>query len=191
MLHGSVLKSHGMQPNGGQPHRASIGAAVHYERHRPEQTTGILDGGATEVALGGSRLTRFIKGVESVTGGMGAGEAVEEARTNGSTEIPAGQLTLHAGDNADVEVTPSLPAPPAAPDPWPALIQLGTQLLMALGGVAAMPDNEGRPDSAHPWVARDPATGARSLHIPLPVSETLHGSAGTLSALAKSAQDRR
>src|SRR5206468_3549481 len=40
---------------------------------------GILDGGSNEVSLGGSRLTRFMKDVESVTGSMGSGEVVTTA----------------------------------------------------------------------------------------------------------------
>src|SRR5213083_362692 len=40
---------------------------------------GILDGGSGEISLGGSRLTRFMKDVESVTGSMGEGEAVTPA----------------------------------------------------------------------------------------------------------------
>ena len=42
-------------------------------------SAGILDGGAGEISLGGSRLTRFMKDVENVTGRMGEGEAVTPA----------------------------------------------------------------------------------------------------------------
>lgn len=42
-------------------------------------SAGILDGGNSEVSLGGSRLNRFMKDVESVTGQMGEGEAVTPA----------------------------------------------------------------------------------------------------------------
>src|SRR5258707_13886491 len=42
-------------------------------------SAGILDGGSGEISLGGSRLTRFMKEVESVTGSMGEGEAVTPA----------------------------------------------------------------------------------------------------------------
>src|ERR1700690_4353957 len=39
-------------------------------------SAGILDGGAGEIALGGSRLNRFMKDVENVTSRMGEGETV-------------------------------------------------------------------------------------------------------------------
>src|SRR6202795_1850538 len=46
-------------------------------------SAGLLDGGSGEISLGGSRLNRFMKDVENVTGSMGDGVAVtpaEEAR---------------------------------------------------------------------------------------------------------------
>ena len=42
-------------------------------------SAGVLDGGQSEISLGGSRLSRFMKEVESVTGRMGEGEAVAPA----------------------------------------------------------------------------------------------------------------
>src|ERR1019366_1904802 len=39
-------------------------------------SAGILDGGRGAVSLGGSRLNRFMKDVENVTGSMGEGEAL-------------------------------------------------------------------------------------------------------------------
>ncbi|WP_298139513.1 C-terminal helicase domain-containing protein [Acidiferrobacter sp.] len=54
-------------------------------------SAGILDGGAGEVSLGGSRLNRFMKEVENVTGRMGeAGEAApaEERAFTGTESRP-------------------------------------------------------------------------------------------------------
>jgi len=42
-------------------------------------SAGILDGASGEISLGGSRLNRFMKDVENVTGHMGEGEAVTPA----------------------------------------------------------------------------------------------------------------
>ena len=42
-------------------------------------SAGILDGRSSEISLGGSRLNRFMKDVENVTGRMGEGEAVAPA----------------------------------------------------------------------------------------------------------------
>lgn len=47
---------------------------------------GILDGGSNEVSLGGSRLTRFMKDVESITG---SGEVVTTAEERGRSMASA------------------------------------------------------------------------------------------------------
>src|SRR6202051_3778918 len=63
-------------------------------------SAGILDGGSGEISLGGSRLNRFMKDVENVTGNMGEGEAVtpaEEVR-NTITADDAGSM-----ENADAD----------------------------------------------------------------------------------------
>ena len=53
----------------------------------------------------------------------------------------------------------------AGPDPWRALVQVGARFVAAL---AAAND----PDVlAHPWIERDPATGAKNLKMPLPPPE--------------------
>jgi hypothetical protein len=154
-------------------------------------SAGILDGGSGEISLGGSRLNRFMKDVENVTGQMGEGEAVtpaEEVRNivtadnagsvdedvNADVNIGAGEMPVARTDGAG--------APPrdTGPDPWQALVQVGAQFIAAL---AAAND----PDApAHPWIERDPATGAQILKMPLPPPETARQLANTLSALADS-----
>ena len=62
---------------------------------------GILDGGAGEISLGGSRLSRFLKDIENVTGRMGEGEAMapaEEAASvaAASAEAPARDCSFAA-----------------------------------------------------------------------------------------------
>src|SRR6185312_14897005 len=47
-------------------------------------SAGILDGGSSEISLGGSRLNRFMKDVENVTGSMGESEAVTPAEEAGN-----------------------------------------------------------------------------------------------------------
>lgn len=52
-------------------------------------------------------------------------------------------------------------------DPWQALAQVGMQFVSAL--TAANDPNA----PAHPWIERDPTTGARNLKVPLPPPETM------------------
>src|SRR3984957_20317700 len=61
-------------------------------------SAGILDGASGEISLGGSRLNRFMKDVENVTGSMGEGEAVTPAE-----EVRNIVTTDDAGSAEDVK----------------------------------------------------------------------------------------
>src|SRR4051794_1616810 len=77
-------------------------------------SAGILDGGSGEISLGGSRLNRFMKEVENVTGNMGEGEAVTPAEEVANSVAAAD----HAGapEVAAFESTaPGEPLPADAP----------------------------------------------------------------------------
>ena len=153
-------------------------------------SAGILDGGSGEISLGGSRLSRFMKDVENVTGSMGEGEAVtpaEEVRTIDTADdggfgedayadvnIGAGEMVIARTDGAGARPRDT------GPDPWQALAQVGAQFIAALA--AAKDPNA----PAHPWIERDPETGAQSLKMPLPPPETARQLADALSALADS-----
>jgi hypothetical protein len=69
-------------------------------------------------------------------------------------------------------------------DPWRALVQVGAQFVAAL---AAANDPKA---PAHPWIERDPATGAQSLKMPLPPPEAARRLADALSALADGLRGR-
>ncbi|MBP6719247.1 MAG: DEAD/DEAH box helicase family protein [Rhodoferax sp.] len=160
-------------------------------------SAGILDGGLGEISLGGSRLNRFMKDVENVTGRMGEGESMppaeEAANVAGATPAPspatgeptggapntAASVAGSVDDALDAAEDPPLVAPsPATPDPWSALLQVGLQLVSAL---SAPEDGASTP---HPWITRDTTTGARSLKLPLPSPETANRLADTLAAMA-------
>jgi superfamily II DNA or RNA helicase len=131
-------------------------------------SAGILDGGNSEISLGGSRLNRFMKDVESVTGQMGESAAVTPGEEAAGAAVPS----------ADIAATDAPRAP--SPGPWQALVQVGAQFVAALAAA-----NDPRAP-AHPWIERDPATGARNLKMPLPSPDTARLLADTLSALADS-----
>src|ERR1700722_4235223 len=90
-------------------------------------SAGILDGGTGEIALGGSRLNRFMKDVENVTGRMGEGEAMpvvekainvaaapDELKENATTgEANVGDAGIRPKAIA-VETAPQ----DARPEPW-------------------------------------------------------------------------
>ena len=88
-------------------------------------SAGILDGGSGEISLGGSRLNRFMKDVENVTGRMGEGEAVtpaEEVRNivtaddagsvedvNADVNIGAGEMAVARTDRAGAPLRDAVP----------------------------------------------------------------------------------
>jgi superfamily II DNA or RNA helicase len=160
-------------------------------------SAGILDGGTGEISLGGSRLNRFMKDVENVTGHMGEGETmtpVEEAsgvttvteaplapEAHADTKVGAGEMAISAHGEQNAPEQP----PRNAADPWQVLAQLGTQLVSALGAAS----NPAAP--AHLWIERDPRTGAQSLKVPLPPPETAGQIADALSMLANALRGRR
>ena len=153
-------------------------------------SAGILDGGSSEISLGGSRLNRFMKDVENVTGGMGVGEAVTPAEEVGN--IVTSDESISAGDiAADIDLgvggmavarTDGAAASPSdtGSDPWQALLQVGAQF------VAAMAAANDPTAPAHPWIERDPATGVQNLKMPLPPPEMAKQLANAFSALADS-----
>ncbi len=147
-------------------------------------SAGILDGGSGEISLGGSRLTRFMKEIESVTGKMGEGEAVSPGEEAANVASADDDGTAQDVDDIETTITrtEAATAPPhdTEADPWKALAQLGALFVAALSAA-------GKADApAHPWIERDMRTGVQSLKMPLPPPETARQLANALSALADS-----
>jgi hypothetical protein len=147
-------------------------------------SAGVLDGGSGEIALGGSRLTRFMKDVENVTGRMGESEAVTPGEEAGSSFIATSEPQPAEDRDAEQpdECTVSRQIPPSSP--WMDLMQMGAQFVAAL---AAANDPKTPP---HPWIERDPATGTQSIRRPLPSVQATQQLANALSALAETLRGR-
>jgi len=112
-------------------------------------SAGILDGATGEISLGGSRLSRFMKEVENVTGSVGQSEAVTPAEEVGNSV----SASIDVGPAVDVPVDADAGAADIArsngaivaqsdpvADPWLGLVQLGAQFVAAL---AAANDPQG------------------------------------------------
>ena len=118
---------------------------------------GVLDGGASEVFLGGTRLKRFMDSVDQVTTAIPASTVEEPAAPEGQ-EVAA----------ADGEVpAAAVIVPPGGVDPWTGLLHAGLELL---GGLAGTRDGSGHPGQAPlPFEReRDERTGQTYLKIRLP-----------------------
>lgn len=151
-------------------------------------SAGILDGGTGEISFGGSRLNRFMKDVENVTGHMGEGETMasaEEAIIVAPTEAPP--MAATAPDNVGAVSTAltdgCAAADEASTDPWSALLQVGAKIISSLAAGDSLDD----PNS---WIERDPTTGARHLKVPVPPPETVRRFADVLSVLADTLRGR-
>jgi superfamily II DNA or RNA helicase len=144
---------------------------------------GVLDGGASEVFLQGTRLASFMKSVEQVAGAMGVDEgegdaaasaegavaATPEEEVTSEVSVSAAVVADAVSGEAPADRAPEGPAAAhtegaAAPgaDPWADLLQAGAAMLQ---GLAAQ-----RQPGAAPAVRieRDPQTGQPSLRLPLP-----------------------
>ena len=154
---------------------------------------GVLDGGANEVFLQGTRLSQFMKSVEQVAGAMGeadADPAAEAPAAIDSGATPAGAtepspadsaaslLAQHAATDATGATqarTDAAPARAEPADPLAAILEAGAALLQGLAaartGAGANGDANG--DTPPITIERDPATGRASVRLPLPDAAVL------------------
>jgi Helicase conserved C-terminal domain len=130
---------------------------------------GVLDGGASDVFLQGTRLASFMKSVEQVAGGMGEGEDESAGDSVGPASVDdplppepvlaalPDDAVAAAGDAADGRDNPV-----AEVDAWSHLLQAGAVMLQSLAA-------QRQPGAAPPIrIERDPETGQPSLRLPLP-----------------------
>ncbi|MEK7793674.1 MAG: DEAD/DEAH box helicase, partial [Candidatus Hydrogenedentota bacterium] len=124
---------------------------------------GVLDGGESEVFLGGSTMKKFMETVEKVSDSIPA-----QVPTVEETQEPIGP---------DPTVSDTDEAPRAASDPRQAaldgLLSAGLELLGKLGQALqpAQTEKSAGPSSAS-FIHRNEKTGAREIRLPLPDAET-------------------
>jgi superfamily II DNA or RNA helicase len=124
--------------------------------------SGVLDGGQSEVFLGGTRLTRFIESVEKATASVSApmpAEPEPEAAAEPHPSVRRGSGKKPSGPS------PAASARDAAPQAWQELFQAGMSLVKTLSQ-AFDPHHPAAERS--PWIERDERTGQACLKLPLP-----------------------
>ncbi|HMM77915.1 MAG TPA: DEAD/DEAH box helicase [Gammaproteobacteria bacterium] len=132
-------------------------------------SAGILDGGATEIGLGGSRLQRFMQDVSAVTSRIVEGEVLTAAEAGALAAAPP------AIDAVAPAAEPA-PAGASAGEPWDAILHLGSQMAAALS--ASQP-------SVSRGAARTPrGPGPADLALRLPSPPVAQALATMLSTLA-------
>jgi len=130
---------------------------------------GVLDDGAKEVFLGGTKLQRFMQTVERATGAISPSDPGEQAVAAEQPVAPAASTTDVVRDEAS--------APRA--HQWSSHLEQGVAFLDGLVAAAAndaASDTRGdaRPHDRRSLVRRDVTTGERYLHLSMPSQEVLH-----------------
>jgi superfamily II DNA or RNA helicase/predicted nucleic acid-binding Zn finger protein len=140
---------------------------------------GVLDGGETEIFLGGSKMKKFMETVEQVSGAIPAHVPVQEEMTDIAEQQPgeaeAGDETEQPrGGPAAGGKTPLPASPPTAPPrTWDNLLSAGIELLGKFTqGMKAQADAKAPAPALQDLVARDERTGMPQLRVPLPDAET-------------------
>jgi superfamily II DNA or RNA helicase len=150
---------------------------------------GVLEGGESEVFLGGTRLKKFMDSVEQVTGSVPPPQTVTPLPQIDQRQLPPEparpKQPTHKAE------PPSSPAVPAAPAlelearVWADLLSAGKSLLDNLSRAILPPQPGSAPSPQEPaaTVQRDVATGQSYLRLPMPSPDTLQKVLGALASL--------
>lgn len=156
---------------------------------------GVLDGGANEVFLHGTRLSRFMESVDRVTGKMGEPEPVVGGPEPAADIAPLAEAELRQQPAPTEPVAPAevaaagVPEPPTPPDPWASLVDAGLKLVESLAAPRSG-DSRAKYAAAESWLETDPQTGRTYLKLPAPEPETLQRLAGALGTLLAGLRQR-
>jgi SNF2 family DNA or RNA helicase len=121
---------------------------------------GVLDGGASEVFLQGTKLSQFMKSVEQVAAAMG--EPADDVEALAMVPADAATAEEPAAPAEDALGAANEAAAGRQADPWAAMLEAGAALLQGLASARAA--GSGPPIA----IERDPATGQASVRLPLP-----------------------
>ncbi len=168
---------------------------------------GVLDGGPSEVLLGGSRLKRFMESVDAVTTAVGRPappastpaarmplvahegpvtiDSAEGATAQASTSSPgrAGDPSRQRALSAAAPATSENRQPPA--DSWAALLTAGLKLVESLSA-ASSGNDDGAAASRAGWIETDAATGRAYVKLPVPDAQVLQTLGDALARLVSS-----
>lgn len=130
---------------------------------------GVLDGGTPEVALGGTRLKRFMDSVDQVTGSIPAA-------------MPRHEEPAQIADAGEVDGSTDIQT---AQPQWEDLLSAGLSFLDRLG--SALSTEQTTPVELGPGlrIETDKASGQRHLTLPVPPKKVLSDLAGLLARLAE------
>ncbi|MCC5886221.1 MAG: DEAD/DEAH box helicase family protein [Gammaproteobacteria bacterium] len=133
---------------------------------------GALDGGAATVSLEGTRLSRFMEGVEQLTADRQPGSHPGKDEAPGKPPVPEAEIP--PGPTPMPETTAaSRPSSGIPENPWQPLLELGARVLSELARDGA---------SADALIEQDPTTGQRYVKLPVPDADAVAQLANALRA---------
>ncbi len=137
---------------------------------------GVLDGGSAEVSLGGTRLSRFMEGVEKVSAGTGTPVMQEAAAESAAESAAQAQVSANDEPMPVDEAVATARAPVAVNDALGGLLNAGLHFLSALSKTVAG-------SGAASLVETDEKTGRSYLRLPMPDPAVLSKVAEALARL--------
>ncbi len=154
---------------------------------------GVLDGGSSEISMNGTRLARFIEGVEKATGAMGGAEIQEPLSPppaeSACPDAPSQQAAANASGPSAVRDQPQeMPEPQQ--DALRGLIGTGIQFLTQLGAALEQSGTDQAPTRQNPFLETDAKSGRSYLRLPLPEPQTMATIAQMLTAFLPSSKGK-
>jgi superfamily II DNA or RNA helicase len=140
---------------------------------------GVLDGGESNVSMQGTRLARFMKSVDEVTGAMGEAEIVAATPVTDAPNDPSQDTAQTSADGIEA---PGQPAETQPTDPWAPLIDAGLKLVESLTTASASNGNK-QSNGASAWIETDSVTRRSYLKLPIPEPASVQRLADALSGL--------
>ncbi len=132
---------------------------------------GVLDGGESEVFLGGGKMKKFMETVEAVSDTIPTHVPVQEelqeappVESKGTPGIPE--------DEVELPVAVLEAASPAIPSDWRGLLNAGIELLNRLSNAGTNTSDGAATPGLDALIKKDSQTGAHELRIPLPDADT-------------------
>ncbi len=155
---------------------------------------GVLDGGSSEISMNGTRLARFIEGVEKATGAMGSVE-IQEPPSQSATEtkVPDAPRQDEGAANAETQ-SPVRDQAPERPGPehdaLRGLIDTGIKFLTQLAAASQQSGTDQAHTHQNPFLETDAKSGRSYLRLPLPEPHTLTTIAQMLAAFLPSSKGK-
>ena len=155
---------------------------------------GVLDGGSSEISMNGTRLARFIEGVEKATGAMGSVE-IQEPLSPSPTEStvrdapPQEEAAAKTEPHSAVRDQPR-ESPGPEHDALRGLIDTGIKFLTQLAAASQQSGTDQAPTHQNPFLETDARSGRSYLRLPLPEPQTLATIAQMLTAFLPSSKGK-